>query len=266
MSSLEKALQILGCFSSDRVVLGVSAVAEELGLPKSSVSRMMKAMAESGMLEQPPGHRGYSPGVLAFRLGNLYQRRHNVPDLVDRGVARLVEEFGLTGYIGVLDGTDVVVTGVRQGTYPVRLVLPKGTRVPSHVTAIGRAILAHHSPERVRSLFPADVRYSETGQVSTPDEIAAAVAVVRERGIATIEGVTYRGFNAAGAAVGSPDEDQVVGFSLSYPHDVRTSDLVERICARVQETAAEIGSRIGDPFWLERQQAAAPAEGRRRAG
>lgn len=266
MSSLDKALQILGCFSSDRVVLGVTAVAEELGLPKSSVSRMMKAMAEAGMLEQPPGHRGYSPGVLAFRLGNLYQRRHNVPDLVDRGVARLVEEFGLTGYIGVLDGAEVVLTGVRQGTYPVRLVLPKGTRIPSHVTAIGLAILAHYPPEHVKALFPGEVRYSETGQVNTPDEIEAMVAPVRESGIATIEGVTYRGFNAAGAAVGSAEEGQIIGFSLSYPQDVQTGDLVERIHERVRETAVEMGGRIGDPFWLGRPQDGLPAGKPRLAG
>jgi DNA-binding IclR family transcriptional regulator len=254
MSSLDNALRILGCFSSERVVLGVTSVAEELDLPKSSVSRLMKAMAEAGLLEQPAGHRGYSPGVLAFRLGNLYQRQHNVPDLVERGVARLVDEFGLTGYIGVLDGTDIVLTGVRQGTYPVRLVLPKGMRIPAHVTAIGLAILAHYPADRVREMFPCEVRYSETGQINSPDEIGTLVADVRERGIAAIQGMTYRGFNAVGAAVGSVEEGQIIGFSLSYPQDVQTDDLVRRMRERMWETAAEIGGRNGDPFWLERTQ------------
>lgn len=260
MSSLDKALQILGCFSSERVVIGVSPVAEELGMPKSSVSRLMKSMCEAGLLERPIGHRGYSPGVMAFRLGNLYQKQHRLPDLVERAVARLVEEFGLTGYTGVLDGTDIVLTGVRQGSYPVRLVLPKGMRIPGHVTAIGLAILAHLPDAKVRALYPAEIHYSETGQTSSAADIIRDVERVRAAGVAAVQGITYPGFNAVGTAVESAEEGQIIGFSLSYPQEIQTPELIADISRRIAEAAREIGASVGDPYWLARMHV--PAAGR----
>ncbi len=252
MSSLDKALQILGCYSAQRVVLGVTEVAADLGLPKSSVSRMMKSMAESGLLEPSQERRGYSPGPLAFRLGNLYLKDDKFLELVERAVGRLVDEFGLTGYIGILDGADVVLVGVRQGTYPVRLVLPKGKRLPAHVTAVGVALLARLSDEDVQQLHPGEIVYGETEQVNSSADILELARRARDDGFARTVGITYRGFNALAVAVANENDGHLISYSLSCPQELDTPELNERMRRRMIEEASEIGLGVGDRYWLDK--------------
>lgn len=261
MSSLDKALQILGCYSAQRVVLGVTEVAADLGLPKSSVSRMMKSMAESGLLEPSQERRGYSPGPLAFRLGNLYLKDDKFLELVERAVGRLVDEFGLTGYIGILDGADVVLVGVRQGTYPVRLVLPKGKRLPAHVTAVGVALLSRLTDEDVQRLYPGEVVYGETEQVNSSADVVELARRARDDGFARTEGITYRGFNALAVAVANENDGHLISYSLSCPQELDTPELNERMRRRMIEEASEIGLGVGDRYWLEKTSDEAPPDG-----
>ncbi len=262
MSSLDKALAIVSLYATDRVTLTVSEVASDLSMPKSSVSRLMRSMADAGLLEPQAGGRGYMPGVLAFRLGNLYQTQLRIMDLVDEATVELVEKYGLTGYIGVRRGTDVVLLSVRQGRFPIRLVLERGTRVPAHVSAIGQALLSRLSDDTIQALYPVPLRYRETGVTHTPDEIVECVRRVRALGHAALEGVTFHGFNAVSAAVESPIEGTCVGFSLSYPRELLARfDLVELIEA-ITASAARIGAKTGDSYWTDRS---VPAEGARDA-
>jgi len=258
MSSLDKALKILGCYSADRAVLGVSEVAAELGLPKSSVSRLMKSMAEAGLLEPSLKSRGYAPGPLAFRLGNLYLKDDRVLDLIERAAGRLVDEFGLSSYLGALDSTEVVLVGVRQGSYPVRLVLPKGMRLPAHVTAVGLALLSRLPDEEILRRYPDAVAYSETGQVNSGAEILELAKRARAEGHARVEGVTYRGFNALAVAVSNEADGDLYAFSLSCPQELYTPELQEQMRSRMIAEAREIGLTVGDPFWLDRARNDAP--------
>lgn len=259
MSSLDKALQILSCFSLERPELGVSEVAQELGMPKSSASRLMKAMAGAGLLDQEKGRRVYVPGIMAFQLGNIYQRHLKILNLVDEAVTDLVERFGLTGYIGVMNGTDVVLIAVRQGNYPIRMVLEKGTRVPAQVTAIGLALLSRRSDAEIRELFPEPVSYEQTNQVTSPEAILSSAARVREAGYATVEGFTFRGFNAIAAAVESISERQLIGFSLSYPQEFLARQDIEEIAQAMLATAHDVGLRTADPYWVTRRPSATGA-------
>ena len=112
MSSLTTAIEILRCFSADAPELRVSDIAHRASVPKSTVSRLLKEM-QNDLVEQDEKSRRYRPGPLAFRLGTLYQAHLHILDLVENAVEKLVEEFRLIGYVGVLDGTDVVILRIR---------------------------------------------------------------------------------------------------------------------------------------------------------
>lgn len=255
MSSLDKALAIIALFSTDRPVLSVSEVAHELQIPKSSVSRLMKTMAGADLIEVQPGGRGYVPGAFAFRLGNLYQARLRIMDLVDSAIGELVARFGLTGYAGVLTGADVVLLSVRQGHFPIRMVLERGTRIPAHVSAIGQALLSRRSDAEIEALYPVPFRYKETGTSYTPSDILARASEVRALGYSAVEGVTFRGFNAVGAAIESGKENLCVGFSLSYPQELLAQFELDEIIDAIITEATRIGEKTGDAYWAGRSTA-----------
>lgn len=252
MSSLENALEILSLFNVDRTAVGVSEAAMELGKPKSSVSRLMKAMAEGGLLERDRATRAYVPGVLAFQLGNLYHSNLNIKSLIHDMVRELVEQTGFTFYVGVLSGQDIVLTDVVQGSYPIRLVLPKGSRMPAHVTGIGLSLLSRLDEADLQAQYTTSVDHAETNLSLTPADVIARARTVRELGYAAVDGSAHRGFSSFAVAVHSPSEQQSIGFSLSYPSEVAKAEKMEEIAQSILAAAFEIGRRVGDPYWTKR--------------
>lgn len=259
MSSLASALEILRCFSEDTRDLGVTEVAERLGMPKSSVSRWMKVMGEAGLLEQDEARRTYRPGPLAFHLGNLYQRHLKVLDLVDESIRELVESTGLTGYVAVLNGTDMVILQTRQGSYPVRLALEKGYRAPAFATAVGMALLARHDDADLRRMHPAQMHHDVTGYTRSVDEVIAEARRIRKRGYAVASGATFAGFGAIGVAVESQSERQLLAMSLSFPNAGINKAQREEIASKLIEQAVRVGAKTGDRYWLDWAGGQAPA-------
>ena len=249
MSSLTSGIDILQCFASERPELRVSDVARRLNMPKSTVTRLLKEMLHHGLVEQDRKTRTYRPGPLAFRLGTLYQAHLQILDLVEAAVEELVAEFGLTGYIGVLDGTDVVLLRVRQGSYPVRFVLEPGYRVPAFTTAIGKALLARQDDATIVEMH-APVLHYETTHLDMPvEQLVQELHITRKQNWAEASERTFPGFGAVATAVGAGDGQQTLGFCLSYPTNTRFDDEKDRMVARMTSHAARIGRRAGDPHW-----------------
>ncbi len=252
MSSLTTAIDILHRFSAERPELRVSDIGRGLDIPKSTVSRLLKEMLRHGLVEQDPSTRRYRPGPLTFRLGSLYQAHLKILDLVEAAVEQLVGHFGLTGYIGVLDGADVVILRVRQGSYPVRFILEVGYRVPAFTTAIGKALLARLGDKHVTDTHPRVLRYDVTDLALPRDDLLNALRDIRCRGWAEAVETTFPGFGAVAAAVGAADGQQALGFCLSYPTSSPFADQKPAMVERITQAAEQIGRRAGDPFWLHR--------------
>jgi DNA-binding IclR family transcriptional regulator len=264
MSSLDTGLRLLRRLTPAQPFLRVSEVASELALPKSTVSRLLKALAANGLLEREDSGRGYRCGPLALHLGNLYLAQHTLLDLVDDALVQLVERFAVTGYAGVLTGTEIVLLRVRQGQAPLRIVYEAGSRVPAHVTAIGMALLARLPDPRIKALYGDTLAYAPM-QARTPiARFLKELEQVRRHGWAASLGTTHVGIGAIGAAVASPNEQQPIGFSLSFP--LMDADRARRqeIAEAVVASAGAIGARIGDTFWRAHQQPAGTTSGRPR--
>ncbi len=249
MSALTTAIDILHCFSPETPELRVSEVARRLSVPKSTVSRLLKKMLHQGLVEQDAKNRRYRPGPLAFRLGTLYQAHLQILDLADAAVEVLVEEFGLTGYVGILDGTDVVVLRARQGSYPVRFVVDPGYRGPAFATAIGKALLARLDDDMLCALLPPVLTYDATDLSLAREDLLLDLEETREQGwTESIERIVF-GFGAVGAAVGMADGQQAVAFCLSYPTKAEFEEQRDRMVERIVQCADSIGRRCGDPYW-----------------
>src|SRR5690349_4827759 len=119
MSSLDKGLRVLGLLNKRRPVLRVGEVCRALDIPKSSASRLLRAMADHGMLSPERQGAGYVVGPRAFELAGLYLSCNSLLDQVDAAVERLVGEFGFVGYICKLDADDLLILRRRHGHYPL---------------------------------------------------------------------------------------------------------------------------------------------------
>ncbi len=250
MSSLENALMIMQLLGRDRPVLRVGEVCREVGIPKSSVSRLLKTLSEYGLLEREKGDAGYVAGPRALLLAELYSSQHSLKDLIDVALDRVTAEFGFAGYASVLSGSDIIILSVKHGSYPLRLVREIGQPMPGFNTSVGRALMAYLDDADItlRARKTADRTYSDV-------EIRHHVELVRTYGIAWTQSTIIPGIAALAVAVRDPKSGESLGFSISYPTSAVDQDLRVRMLKRLREEAYAIGSRLQDPFWANRNLA-----------
>lgn len=245
LSSLGNALQIVSLLGPDRPVLRVGEVCRDLGLPKSSVSRLLKALGESGLLERESDGPGYVAGRRALELGELYVSRHSLLDLIDHTIGRIVKTFGFAGYAGILSGRELVIIRVRHGSYPLRLVHPVGTRLRSFDTAIGQALLSRLSEAEAAEAVGSEHSADEGAVRQTLDEVYCS-------GVAQAESAVVPGIAAIGAAVRKPDGREAIGFSISFPVGAVSQEEYRDMALWIRAEAAAVAARIGDSYWIGR--------------
>jgi DNA-binding IclR family transcriptional regulator len=243
MKSIEAAMRILNLVDHHRPVLRVGEVSRELGLQKSTVSRLLRTLSEHEVVERERGGQGYVAGRRSLLLADLYLSAHTLLDRVEEAVNTLVAEFEFVGYAAALSGPDIVILRLKHGRYPLRLVREVGTRIPAWRTAIGRALLARQPDADVQALLKAMLK---------PAERAAAVAEIekiRQSGVSFIESAIIPGIAAIGTSVASANDGQALGFALSYPLSATDKGMRELMGRRMGEEARRIGLRLGDSFW-----------------
>jgi DNA-binding IclR family transcriptional regulator len=245
VSSLENAMSILALFDAKRPVLRVGEVCRDVGLPKSSVSRLLKTMSEHGLIEREKGDLGYVVGRRTLELADLFLTRHTLLDLIDLTIDRIVTEFGFAGYSGILSGSDLLILRLKHGAYPLRLVHPVGQRIPAFGTAIGRALLSR-LPEDEAAVAMSG--HSAREQRAMRRELDRTFA----RGIAATVSTTIPGIGAIGAGVFSPSKQEAIGFAISFPLSAADDALRLRMARWLRDEAVAIAARIGDPYWAGR--------------
>lgn len=250
MSSLDTAIAILGCFAPETPELAITDVARRLNMPKSTVSRLMKAMADGGLVEQHEVSRRYRVGLVPFRLGQLYQSHLKVLELMEAEVAGLVEETGFTVYVCVLNGADIVILRMQHGRYPVRMMLEPGYRVAAFSTAVGKALLARQSDTELRKLLPQMLVHENTSLKKPLTKLLHELSAVREQLWAEASEETFPGMSAIAAASGSADgQQQAVGISVSFPVNVVSPRDHDRMVELVTAAAARVAVKTFDPIW-----------------
>lgn len=160
-SVLSRATAILDLFHSGSEVCLLEDIAIETGLPRSTAFRLVTQLVDLGWLVRDT-RGGYQLGARAHTLGARTRSSTGGHDYAElRGVAarmlnHLHRRTQAAVHLGVLEGGDLYyldkVGGVEADQLPSRV----GTRVPAHQTAMGRALLATLSPERVDALYAHD--------------------------------------------------------------------------------------------------------------
>lgn len=251
MSSLESAIRILQSLSAERPTLRVSDAALELNIPKSTVSRLLKTLSEGGLLERQDGGRQYSVGPLLLHLGGLYVSTHNVLDLVDRFLARLVETYGFTGYAGILDGADVVVLRQWQGNHPLRLVLDVGSRLPAEQTALGLSLLSNCDDPVIAERLGPSVLHPVTGEAVPLAATMADIARCRSAGWIEVPCATAPGITSLGAVIKADGGNQPdISMSMSFPDHAADAALRQDMVAELRAAVSEITDLSNMPLRL----------------
>ncbi|HET7735494.1 MAG TPA: IclR family transcriptional regulator [Nocardioidaceae bacterium] len=239
-----RTLRVLRFLATQPDPVPLERIARETGLPRSSAYHLLNAMIAEGFVTHLPDERRYGLGVAAFEVGSGYTRQAPLQRIARRPLARLVDETGHSAHLAVLHGRDVLYVIEERAPGRPSLVTDVGVRLPAHLTASGRSILAGLPPAQVRALFPSrDAFVDRTGRgPRSLTALRAVLAETRQRGFALELDEVTPGFASVASAALDHNGHPVAGVAVTYPAD-RAAD-PERIAVEVRRAAATISGRL----------------------
>lgn len=197
-SSVVRALRILQLLAREIEPLTLTQIADQLEMPKATAHGILRDLLGEHFVEVSAG-MAYSIGLRCFEVGSARLREGSDAPLVAPELASLTQKLGVTSHYAVLDGFDAVyICKEDPPGLGVRLASQVGARLPSHLTAVGRACLAHldskrlmeHVNLRVKGLRPRPM---------TRSELSSVLEETRRRGYAIDDGDTASGIRCVAA-------------------------------------------------------------------
>ncbi len=255
-----RALRVLRFLAGQPEPVALERIASALEIPRSTTYHLVNAMIEQGFVTHIPEQRRYCLGVAAFEVGTGYVRQAPLQRIAHRPLAGLVDRTGQSAHLVVPHGRDVlyVLEERAQGRAP--LVTDVGVRLPAHLTASGRAMLAQLADSQVRALYPdrhAFVDRHGRGPTSLT-ALRSVLAETRRLGHACEDGEVSPGFASVAVAVLDHNAAPVAGIASTW--DLRDPVDVSALVAEVSRTAALVTRRVGgQPSLLGSRPAPGPA-------
>jgi IclR family pca regulon transcriptional regulator len=249
--SLERGLGILAAFTPTQPSLGVSELAREVGLSRSTTHRYMSTLTRLGYLQQDAASRRYRLGPRVLDLGFSAINSMELRVISSPYLQRLSDETGFTVNMAILDGTDILYVercrSSRAGQREIDLNLHVGSRLPAYCTSMGKVLLAYLAPKRRAALLDGlSLGKRGPNTLTNRKALEAELAAIRERGLALNNEELAYGLRSIAAPVRGPGGDVVAAINLAvHSSMVSMRDLVARLGASLQRTAAEISSQVG---------------------
>ncbi|MGV9801643.1 IclR family transcriptional regulator [Mycobacterium sp. NPDC003449] len=247
VQSVDRALLVLEILAKLRQA-GVTEIANELGVHKSTVSRLISVLESRGYVEQVSGRGKYRLGFSIARLARASSGQLDVGKLSQDFCDGLSDDVGETTNLAILEGDRVINIVESIGPAEITLRTWVGQTCPPHATSSGKVLLAGLDTDAVRDRLPATLESFTPSTIDTIDGLSAELAAVRERGWASVTEELEVGLNAVGAPVYDADLQVVAALSVSGPSYRLGADRFEEVAKLTQAAADGISRRLG---WVE---------------
>lgn len=241
--ALERGLRMLGEFNRDTPVIGAPEFARRLGLPRSTVFRLLSTLERLGFVER--SGNDYRLGVAVLRLGFEYIASLELTELGQPVLQRLCDEIRYPVNIVVRDGRSIVYVAKVTPPTPFASSVRVGTRLPAHATVLGRILLEDLTLPDLRALYPED--HLEEFSGSTPKtvlELFNMVQVDRERGYVLGEGFFEASISTIAAPVRDDSGGVVAALGATIPAAHIDPERIDSLVRRVRAAADELSGLL----------------------
>jgi DNA-binding IclR family transcriptional regulator len=247
VQSVDRAVNVLEILAREGSA-GVSEVAAEIGVHKSTAFRLLAALEERDLVEQNTERGKYQLGFGVLRLASAIPARLDLVRQARPVVDDLAQRFDETINLAVLREHYSVHVQQALGSAAVASQNWVGQLTPLHATSSGKILLAHMSDERVDDILetaglPAFTEHT----ITTREALFEQLAQAREEGFATAFEELETGLNAAAVPVRDHTGVVVGAVSASGPAYRFDKARIDSCAAELKAAGDRISQRMG---WL----------------
>lgn len=245
VQSIDRALDIIEVLADCQDGLGVTEIANRVGLHKSTAHRIISTLASRGYINKT--EKGtYRLGLKLIEAVSCYINSLELQTEARPYVAQITSKLGLTSHLGVLDGDQVVYIEKMDVFSNVRMYSQIGVRVPSYSCSLGKCLLSNYSASEVRKIMSncTFVKFTDK-TISSIDQLISDLELVRSRGWAIDDEESEWNHRCIGAPIYDYRGDIIAAISASGPTNLLTDERIEPVADYLRKQALEISRSMG---------------------
>jgi DNA-binding IclR family transcriptional regulator len=249
IQSVDRAARILKALAGGPRRLGVSQLADQLGLSRPTVHALLQTLLAHGFVEQDRDSDKYQLGPGLLHLGSSYLDLNELRARSLVQAERLAQQTREAVRVGVLHGPSVVVVHHVFRPDAAFQVLEVGAQLPAHASALGKAILAYQA-EGLLAELTAEPLPRLTSRTLTAAQLTAEVADVRDKGLARERDEAVLGESSLAAPIVDHAGHAVGAIAVvGETRRIFRRGLAKGLPEAVTDAARSISRELGAPRW-----------------
>ncbi len=242
--SVKKAFEILRVISRSREGMGISELARNLDMAKSTVHGMTSALEESGAVRRDPVTKRYTLGFTLFELGRAAYSQVDLKLLARPIMETLMEKTGTSVFLGLLNGEHVTILDVVESKSELKITSPIGTRLPLIAGAVGKVILSRMDEDQaIKLVRKKGLNRFTANTMTSPELYLEEIRSARKRGYATDDEEYIAGVRAVASPV--LEESQLMGalWAVGFKASL-DGEKMKTLIAETRKAAEAINRRV----------------------
>jgi DNA-binding IclR family transcriptional regulator len=246
-TSLDKGLRILDLLlevEADVVRrergVSIAQVAGELGVHKSTASRLMATLVAGGYaVAREGGRRGFRLGPALRTHQGLSADQQRLRELAHPFLAQLVALSGECAHAAVAAGSFALVIDDVETDQALRVVSGKGRRVPLHCTSAGKCLLAYGL-----AAIPVELPARTARTITNPEILRLHLEEVRAQGWALDDEENDPGVRCVSVPVNGASGEPIGCIGIDGPSVRLTVERAIAVVADLREVATRLSHAL----------------------
>jgi IclR family KDG regulon transcriptional repressor len=246
IQSLDRGLEVLEILGNSDGLMGVTELADMLGVDKATAYRILFTLKSQGYVNQDEETRKYGLGLKAIKLGQKALRKLDLRTKAKPFLRELAQTTGETVLLVTLVNDKLVYIDKEESTALLTISAQIGREAVPHCTATGKAFVAYLPDEKIDSfLSNVGLRPHTARTIVTLPELKAHLQMVRRQGYALDDEEYHPGVRCIAAPVFNHMGNVVASIGISGPAKRLELDRIEEYKRIVVETASKLSQSLG---------------------
>jgi len=242
-TTVAKALSLLEELAGSDTPLGVTELAQRLGLGKSNVHRLLQTLVELNYAKKAEGPN-YVATLRMWEFGCSIVSHLALRDVARPFMRQLSDLTKETVHLSEYQRGEVLYLEKIESKEPVRAYTQLGGRAPANCTATGKILMAYLERQEIEEILSDVTQYSPT-TITDLEKFLTETSSSRARRYALNNGEWRADINGLASPVADATGTVIAAIGISAPASRLTSSEIEKYAPSVIETSRAISQQLG---------------------
>ncbi len=244
---LDRALDVLDCFTFTERELSLAEIVRKTGLNKTTIKRILSNLTRRKYLHQDPGTKKYRLGLRLFELGGIVFSSFSLRKAADHYMEYFRDKTGATVLMGTVMEDQLVYIDKREGHSLIRISSEIGWRRPLNYGMLGMVLLAYRDTRYVKKILGAyPLKPYTRNSIIDEGQFFTRLEEIRKRGYVIEREEAVEGIIGIAAPIKDYTEKTVAALGIALPiGQDKTGDLFNALANELKKACENISSNMG---------------------